>query len=212
MEDKILIIAEKYSINSTLIKIFPIIVIVLSVIIGVILGQDAYYSYWIEVPDSSYKGYHYELVTEKVGFDTENFLIILAIGIGIWFVGLLIYLCLKKVNLTITDKKAYGCTAFGKRVDLPLDSVTAIALGMFKSIAITSASGAISFSFIKNRDEVYSVVSKLLNERQHSNTAIVHQEIPQSNADELKKFKDLLDSGVITQEEFDAKKKQLLGL
>ena len=33
-----------------------------------------------------------------------------------------------------------------------------------------------------------------------------------SAADELKKYKDLLDSGVITQEEFDAKKKQLLGL
>ena len=33
-----------------------------------------------------------------------------------------------------------------------------------------------------------------------------------SNADELKKYKDLLDSGVITQEEFEAKKKQLLGL
>ena len=33
-----------------------------------------------------------------------------------------------------------------------------------------------------------------------------------SSADELKKFKELLDSGVISQEEFDAKKKQLLGL
>jgi len=33
-----------------------------------------------------------------------------------------------------------------------------------------------------------------------------------SAADELKKFKDLLDNGIITQEEFDAKKKQLLGL
>ena len=33
-----------------------------------------------------------------------------------------------------------------------------------------------------------------------------------STAEELKKFKDLLDSGIITQEEFDAKKKQLLGL
>ena len=31
-------------------------------------------------------------------------------------------------------------------------------------------------------------------------------------ADELKKYKDLLDCGAITQEEFDAKKKQLLGL
>ena len=33
-----------------------------------------------------------------------------------------------------------------------------------------------------------------------------------SAADELKKFKELLDMGVISQEEFDAKKKQLLGL
>lgn len=33
-----------------------------------------------------------------------------------------------------------------------------------------------------------------------------------SSADELKKFKELLDMGVINQEEFDAKKKQLLGL
>ena len=33
-----------------------------------------------------------------------------------------------------------------------------------------------------------------------------------SPADELKKFKELLDLGVISQEEFDAKKKQLLGL
>lgn len=33
-----------------------------------------------------------------------------------------------------------------------------------------------------------------------------------SSADELKKYKDLLDSDVISQEEFDAKKKQILGL
>lgn len=33
-----------------------------------------------------------------------------------------------------------------------------------------------------------------------------------SEADELKKFKELLDTGIITQEEFDAKKKELLGL
>ena len=33
-----------------------------------------------------------------------------------------------------------------------------------------------------------------------------------TEADEIKKYKELLDSGAITQEEFDAKKKQLLGL
>ncbi len=33
-----------------------------------------------------------------------------------------------------------------------------------------------------------------------------------SSADEIKKFKELLDVGAITQEEFEAKKKQPLGL
>ncbi|MDE7100544.1 MAG: SHOCT domain-containing protein [Anaeroplasmataceae bacterium] len=33
-----------------------------------------------------------------------------------------------------------------------------------------------------------------------------------SAADELKKFKELLDTGIITQEEFNTKKKELLGL
>lgn len=44
---------------------------------------------------------------------------------------------------------------------------------------------------------------------QNSNAQPVQQ---LSSADELKKFKELLDQGIITQEEFDAKKKQLLGL
>ena len=38
-----------------------------------------------------------------------------------------------------------------------------------------------------------------------------YQPSPLGIADELKKFKELLDSGVITEEEFEAKKKQLLG-
>ena len=41
-------------------------------------------------------------------------------------------------------------------------------------------------------------------------TTIVQQ--ASSPAEELKKMKELLDMGIITQEEFDAKKKQLLGL
>ena len=45
--------------------------------------------------------------------------------------------------------------------------------------------------------------------RQPAQAAVIQQP---SAADELKKFKELLDMGAITQEEFDAKKKQLLGL
>lgn len=45
---------------------------------------------------------------------------------------------------------------------------------------------------------------------QSANTGKIVQQV--SAADELKKFKELLDMGVISQQEFDAKKKQLLGL
>ena len=40
----------------------------------------------------------------------------------------------------------------------------------------------------------------------------VAEKKPASIADELKEYKSLLDAGIITQEEFDAKKKQSLGL
>ena len=43
--------------------------------------------------------------------------------------------------------------------------------------------------------------------------AIAEEQKPENSViDQLKQYKELLDSGVITQEEFDAKKKQLLGL
>ena len=48
------------------------------------------------------------------------------------------------------------------------------------------------------------------NATRNQGTTIIQQAA--SPAEELKKMKELLDMGIITQEEFDAKKKQLLGL
>ena len=49
--------------------------------------------------------------------------------------------------------------------------------------------------------------------RKNATQKVVPQSVVQIGAaDEVKKFKELLDLGVISQEEFDAKKKQLLGL
>ena len=133
-----------------------------------------------------------------------------AFAVGIF----LLYKGWSKIELTVSDKRVYGCAAFGKRVDLPLDAISAVGTGAFNSIAITTASGAIKFAMMENCSEIHSAVSKLLVERQNKPAvaAAVIQEASQSDADELKKYKDLLDSGVISQEEFDAKKKQLLGL
>ena len=116
-----------------------------------------------------------------------------------------------KTELTATDKRVFGKAIFGKRVDLPINQVSAISMSLFKGIGVSTSSGTIKFLFCKNRDEVFDCISKIILDNQNKRT-IIQQEKPQSNADELKKYKDLLDSGVITQEEFDAKKKQLLGL
>lgn len=116
-------------------------------------------------------------------------------------------------EITITDKRVFGKAAFGKRVDLPIDKISSVAICAFKGVSVATSSGKISFLLCNNRDNIFNTISKLLVERQSKeNETIIKQETPQSNADELKKFKDLLDNGVITQEEFDAKKKQLLGL
>lgn len=121
-------------------------------------------------------------------------------------VGAICYFWLRKMKLVVSDKRVYGQAAFGRQVDLPLDSITAIGKGAIKGIAITTASGAIKFKCIKNRDEIYDVISKLLMERQTSKP-VSHETSP---AEDLKKYKELLDTGVISQEEFDAKKKQIL--
>lgn len=140
----------------------------------------------------------------------------LCIGIvaGVALILALIYGWLHSYEMTITDKRVYGKTAFGKRVDLPIDSVSAVGMCAFKGVSVATSSGRILFRYIKNRDEIHKCISNLLVERQSkaAPAAAVKQGIYQGSADELKKFKDLLDSGVITQEEFDAQKKQLLGL
>lgn len=133
---------------------------------------------------------------------------------GMLILAAVFYFWMSKCRLTITDKRVYGKAAFGKRVDLPLDMISATTTGLFKSVTVATSSGRISFWLVKNRDEVFDMISKLLIERQSREKMVTttKQEAPQSNADELKKYKELMDSGIITQEEFDAKKKQLLGL
>ena len=129
-------------------------------------------------------------------------------------IGTIIAKHLTNFELTVTDKRIYGTIKKRKRVDIPLDSISAVGTGRGKSFTVSSASGKISFCAIKNRNEIHEIVSKLLVDRQKQTetSATVACAPAASNADELKKYKELLDSGVITQEEFDAKKKQLLGL
>lgn len=70
------------------------------------------------------------------------------------------------------------------------------------------------FSFKKTNDFTNLIASDIRTAFESYNNNKDSQKIEKeiSPADEIRKFKELLDSGIITHEEFDIKKKQLLGL
>ena len=85
--------------------------------------------------------------------------------------------------------------------------------GVSSSSSQYSGENSIQFSGKEKNEEAEVIVAfirKQIEDIKNAPAGGVVQQL--SPAEELKKFKDLLDLGVISQEEFDAKKKQLLGL
>lgn len=157
-------------------------------------------------------GYALDFNSYEMAREVYPWVVLGIVGIA---VSILSYFWLKNYELVVTDKRIHGKAAFGKRVDLPADSISSTAtIRLLRGVAVATSSGKISFLAIKNADEIYGVINNLLIERQKEKAkeSAPVTIIQSDEADQLKKYKALLDSGVITQEEFDAKKKQLLGL
>ena len=81
---------------------------------------------------------------------------------------------------------------------------------------ITTETKTSSFIYKTAQDSAQKCITALetINDVNQSSHAVNTNTIVQASsaADEIMKFKSLLDQGIITQEEFDAKKKELLGL
>lgn len=177
--------------------------------------------YWFNIGECrEYIGYNY-LTREYDKINTIDFFnylcnchggsgVVFAIGILLIIFTSLVYWWLKNTDITVTDKRVYGTTATGKRVDLPFDKISAVATSLFKGIAVATSSGKINFKMIANRDDIHKELSKLLIDRQSNKQN--QKNTNNSTTEELKQYKELLDNGVITQEEFEQKKKQLLNL
>lgn len=68
-------------------------------------------------------------------------------------------------------------------------------------------------TFVYSVNDKAQEIQSYLNQRiREFKTGTISSSSTSSNADELRKYKSLLDDGIITQVEFDAKKKELLGL
>lgn len=203
MQEKTIIQGERYKIN---IKGILIAIATGLILLGLIIyacgeGYSSYWEEWYSIGD--------------VMFDPFSFTSGLLIDFGVILLPfvLILYWWLSSVEISVTSTRIYGKAAFGKRVDLPLDKISAVGTSFLKGIDVGTSSGRIKFKLVKNQDEIHSTISQLLMEHQQAEKANSTQNNEKSsNADELKKYKDLLDSGIITQEEFEQKKKQLLGL
>lgn len=85
--------------------------------------------------------------------------------------------------------------------------------GMTSTGSQYGGENSISFSGKEANEDAEVIVDFIKKQIENIKNAPTGGAVQQiSSADELKKFKELLDMGVISQEEFDAKKKQLLGL
>lgn len=195
MKEKEIIRAEKYDIKKirNIIWIIGIIITFLWFLIYVIPGIQHLTSY---------------------GYSIGSFIIfhLCVPFLPFFIIGLVFYLGVSKVDLIVTDKRVYGVAIFDRRIDLPFDMISAVSTSIFRGIAISTPSGLIKFIMIKNRDEIHKIISELLVKRQNNsfkkNISVVDSSI--SKADEIAKYKELLDSKAITQEEYEKKKKELL--
>lgn len=92
-----------------------------------------------------------------------------------------------------------------------------------KTVAVRSSSGLVKFPWVQNADEFVKLTlaeiekynQSLKNVDQNLVSAIAGNSVQKaqpekSAAQKIKDLKELLDSGLITQDEFDAKKKDLL--
>lgn len=123
-----------------------------------------------------------------------------------------LYFSARNNCITLTNYKIMGVYNRHLSLNIPIDSVSSVSKGGMGSLCITCAGNKYNIFYVSNRDLFCSKLNELLNTRTQQALKGVHTINQQSNYDEIEKLKQLLDNGIITNEEFEAKKKQLLNL
>ncbi len=111
----------------------------------------------------------------------------------------------EKCEITVTDEEIYGKQFGGDNVSIPLNQIVAVNPLWFTCISIKSNNNTSIFCCIKNRDEVLKTITYLL-----ENSSQISREKVIGGAEQLKSLKSLLDANIITQEEFEMKKKEII--
>jgi hypothetical protein len=167
-----------------------------------------------------YDCYYGSKYLEHVGFVnyTTNemlipFIIFGALTLLLGVLNLCYYIDTKKEMIVDTNKIV--CKN-GKKTqkEFMVKDIKSVELASMKGLMIRGNGFKYKINLLSNAEELKTTIMDSLATLPAANIATT--EIKQKNlpgsADDLKKYKELFDNGIITQEEFDAKKKQLLGL
>ena len=108
--------------------------------------------------------------------------------------------------MTMTLRKAQDRVNKKRSKQLVFEDINNIDFGK-NTLKLVGTGIRFKISNLSNVEKIKSVIIEKKNSAQSKSNSLNNSE-----TDELKEYKDFLDSGDITQEEFDAKKKQILGL
>ncbi len=168
MEERILIEAE-----STVPKSIRTITSVIFVILGVVGLVMLYFKARSEnmiasshmVGDAFYS--YAEMDRMKSAYEITSILFFIVLIIGLFF----LFLRMPAGNkIGVTNKRVYGITTQGKRVDIPIDAISSVSSGSAKEISIASSYGVSKFMGIKEKDQVQNTINMLLAARQNNGT------------------------------------------
>ena len=133
-----------------------------------------------------------------------NALLILAVGIMH-----LQYITEKKMELLVNDDSIVAKKKNGQNIEFLLKDIKSVETTKTSGLIITGTGIKYKINQITNGEEIKTTIMDMLAKMPKAEAAVV---VPTSDAQNIKEYKELLDAGIISQEEFDAKKKQLLGL
>ena len=124
-------------------------------------------------------------------------MVILAVFISV------IYILNKKTSITVNGNMIICKKISGKSVQFMLNDVKSVETTFLKGLKITGNGIKYRIILVNNNEILKSEIMKLLTNSKNKSVGV-------SEADELIKFKRLLEEGIISQEEFEKKKADIL--
>ena len=135
-------------------------------------------------------------------------------GNWLWLLyGPLLFACLiYLISAGYPYMRGYNVLNYLKYYDVP--KYLKLILAFILAFSLAAAVVLIRFYYQESypAENVYGPVPQKIESTEKNKYSFTEEKTSSINADELVKLKKLLDDGIITQEDFDAKKKELLGL